>query len=198
MAIDRILRPYSDSAQLRLNYLTDTSKYVDVGSDSSGRLFVTPVGSGFTLTGAGAVSGITTLASTDAISVTKAGTHTGTSADLLVLYSSDGTNVADAALRISVATQDWRIGIDNSNADALVIGQGGGWDGAGAVVTMTPAGAVTFASDATIGGDLIITNSSTPASAAATGTAGTIAWDSSYIYVCTAANTWKRVAIATW
>lgn len=39
---------------------------------------------------------------------------------------------------------------------------------------------------------------STPASAAASGTAGTITWDSSYIYVCTATNTWKRVAIATW
>ena len=43
-----------------------------------------------------------------------------------------------------------------------------------------------------------ITNSQTPASASATGTAGTIAWDASYIYVCTATNTWKRVAIATW
>ena len=39
---------------------------------------------------------------------------------------------------------------------------------------------------------------STPASASATGTAGTIKWDASYIYVCTATNTWKRVAIATW
>lgn len=38
----------------------------------------------------------------------------------------------------------------------------------------------------------------TPASAAATGTAGTIAWDADYIYVCTATDTWKRVAIATW
>lgn len=43
-----------------------------------------------------------------------------------------------------------------------------------------------------------ITNSQTPASAAATGTAGTICWDANYIYVCTAANTWKRAAIATW
>ena len=40
--------------------------------------------------------------------------------------------------------------------------------------------------------------SSTPASASATGTAGQVTWDSSYIYVCTATNTWKRVAIATW
>jgi hypothetical protein len=39
---------------------------------------------------------------------------------------------------------------------------------------------------------------STPASATAAGTAGTITWDSSYVYVCVAANTWKRVAIATW
>lgn len=38
----------------------------------------------------------------------------------------------------------------------------------------------------------------TPASASATGTAGTILWDANYIYICTAANTWKRVAIATW
>ena len=38
----------------------------------------------------------------------------------------------------------------------------------------------------------------TPATAAATGTAGDIAWDTGYIYVCTATNTWKRIAIATW
>jgi hypothetical protein len=38
----------------------------------------------------------------------------------------------------------------------------------------------------------------TPLSAADTGAAGQIAWDSSYIYICTATNTWKRVAIATW
>lgn len=38
----------------------------------------------------------------------------------------------------------------------------------------------------------------TPASAAASGTAGSVVWDASYIYVCTATNTWKRAAIATW
>lgn len=40
--------------------------------------------------------------------------------------------------------------------------------------------------------------SSPPASASATGTQGTITWDTSYIYVCIATNTWKRVAIASW
>ncbi len=38
----------------------------------------------------------------------------------------------------------------------------------------------------------------TPASAGATGTAGDISWDANYIYICTATNTWKRVAISTW
>ena len=37
-----------------------------------------------------------------------------------------------------------------------------------------------------------------PVSAAASGTAGDLAYDASYIYVCVATNTWKRVAIATW
>ncbi len=42
------------------------------------------------------------------------------------------------------------------------------------------------------------TPNSTPASASATGVAGNIVWDSGYIYVCVATNTWKRVAIASW
>lgn len=37
-----------------------------------------------------------------------------------------------------------------------------------------------------------------PTSASDTGTLGEIRIDASYIYICTATNTWKRVAIATW
>ncbi|MCB0245342.1 MAG: hypothetical protein KDI12_18155, partial [Anaerolineae bacterium] len=43
-----------------------------------------------------------------------------------------------------------------------------------------------------------ISQTYTPASAAATGTTGTIAWDTGYIYICTASNTWKRATLATW
>ena len=46
-------------------------------------------------------------------------------------------------------------------------------------------------------GDVVLATK-TPASASATGVAGTIAWDANYIYICTATDTWKRVAIATW
>ena len=38
----------------------------------------------------------------------------------------------------------------------------------------------------------------TPTSATDIGTTGQIAWDSSYMYVCIATNTWKRAAITTW
>jgi hypothetical protein len=43
-----------------------------------------------------------------------------------------------------------------------------------------------------------IASSKTPASASDTGTAGEVCWDASYIYVCTATDTWKRAALSTW
>lgn len=47
-------------------------------------------------------------------------------------------------------------------------------------------------------GDLLILDPTVPASASDTGDAGTISWDSNYIYVCTATDTWKRAALSTW
>lgn len=38
----------------------------------------------------------------------------------------------------------------------------------------------------------------TPSASASAGVTGTITRDASYLYVCTATNTWERVAIATW
>ena len=51
--------------------------------------------------------------------------------------------------------------------------------------------------DTTFSGDTIIATK-TPASASATGVAGEIAWDSSWIYICVATDTWKKAALATW
>lgn len=38
----------------------------------------------------------------------------------------------------------------------------------------------------------------TPATSGATGVLGDHCWDTSYLYVCTATNTWKRAALSTW
>lgn len=37
-----------------------------------------------------------------------------------------------------------------------------------------------------------------PAASNSTGTAGQVAYDGSYFYVCTATNTWRRTAIDDW
>jgi hypothetical protein len=38
----------------------------------------------------------------------------------------------------------------------------------------------------------------TPASAGASGVAGQIRWDSSFVYICVATNTWRRIAHSSW
>lgn len=63
----------------------------------------------------------------------------------------------------------------------------------------TIGGTLDVTGQATLAGDnLRITTAKTPASATAAGTAGQICWDASYLYVCTATNTWKRAALTTW
>ena len=50
-----------------------------------------------------------------------------------------------------------------------------------------------------VNGDTIrVRDSKTPASQSADGSAGEIVWDANYVYVCVAANTWKRSALSTW
>jgi len=78
--------------------------------------------------------------------------------------------------------------------------------GASEVVRIDSSGRLLVGTSSDSGGALLQVNgdririgtAKTPASATATGTTGEIAWDANYIYVCTATNTWKRTAIATW
>jgi hypothetical protein len=52
--------------------------------------------------------------------------------------------------------------------------------------------------DGTSGGGSGLSWSSVPASSTATGTAGQIAYDGSWLYVASASNTWGRVAVPAW
>lgn len=45
---------------------------------------------------------------------------------------------------------------------------------------------------------LRIPASSPPASASSSGQPGTLAWDSSFLYLCVANNTWVRAALSSW
>lgn len=45
---------------------------------------------------------------------------------------------------------------------------------------------------------LIANTAAAPANSSASGTAGEIRWDSSYVYLCLANGSWKRAALSTW
>lgn len=44
----------------------------------------------------------------------------------------------------------------------------------------------------------IVVSNSAPANSSANGLIGFIRYDSSYVYICVANNTWKRAALSTW
>lgn len=48
------------------------------------------------------------------------------------------------------------------------------------------------------GNTLRVRTAKTPATATEACDAGTIVWDTGFVYVCTATNVWKRAALATW
>ena len=99
------------------------------------------------------------------------------------------SNVEIGAL-LSAVTTNVGSGTEAFNLQVLLMAAGA-----------TAAAVATFNSNGNFGitgNTLNIPVTRTPASASATGTAGDICWDASYIYVCVAANTWKRTAITTW
>ena len=70
------------------------------------------------------------------------------------------------------------------------------WVGAG-----TLANVVTTVSESGLTvnrGTFVVSANSAPVAANSTGTAGTIAWDGDYVYVCVATDTWKRANLSTW
>lgn len=52
--------------------------------------------------------------------------------------------------------------------------------------------------NAVFNGTIAISNTAAPTTAASTGRKGELRYDSNYIYICVATNTWKRAAIDTW
>lgn len=147
-----------------------------------------------------------------------AGTLTGTTLNSTVVTSSltsvgtlgtlriSGADASSPLLGVSGTTKGVRFtfssggsgidGVDNTlvgSFQPLVLN--------GTTVSLSSSGSVVLASTSSgvaITGAFRLITSFTPASASSTGSAGQIAWDSSYIYLCTATDTWKRAAVATW
>lgn len=67
------------------------------------------------------------------------------------------------------------------------------WNSTSQGMRLSSAGNLTIS-----GNSLSINTTFTPSASASTGVKGQITWDTGYIYVCTATNTWKRAALSTW
>lgn len=136
-----------------------------------------------------------------AVNITKTGeaeiNSTGTSESYHRAIASNATGLSGFLLRTGTTPQNWYLlsNYSTTGHEFVIRDQTAGIN----ALTLTKAtGAATFAGAVTIAGTVIHTLSATPASASAAGTVGTMSWDANYIYICTATNTWKRVAIATW
>jgi len=90
---------------------------------------------------------------------------------------------------------------DSSNADFGRLQFGGTTSSYPALKRSTTDIHVRLADDSAysfIRAKLYLETASAPTTASDTGTAGEVRWDSSYAYICTATDTWKRAAISTW
>lgn len=110
---------------------------------------------------------------------------TNTAVQTIRWEKSDGTDLGFLSVGGSGTNYIMQFGTNISGQSLLM------YAGAAALVLTLSDTAATFATK-------IVIVTGTPASAAATGTAGTVLWDASFLYVCTATDTWKRAAISTW
>ena len=96
-----------------------------------------------------------------------------------------GTNNYAILLGIPSGSNRWNI-YASGTADNYLNGDCG-------IKTDDPTSALDINSD-----KIRLRTAKTPASASDTGNAGDICWDASYLYICTATNTWRRIAHSTW
>lgn len=128
------------------------------------------------------------------------GSNLDTGGDNIFLGFNSGRFISGGSVGLTEATNSIFIGSrSKASADAqtnqIVIG----YNATGLGNNTTSIGNASTTVTGLFGNIILLNGMGTaPASASATGVAGTIIVTATYIYVCTATDTWKRVAIATW
>jgi hypothetical protein len=197
--------PTSSTAPTNGLYLSGTNT-VGVSTGGTGRLFVTSDGTiktsgNINLAGASA-GGSRYLALLD-----ETNTYTGN----YILQAGGGSAGFGGAITMyghSHASYPGSVYIGTSagSGGAVIFGTNNALSPAAEKARIDSSGRLLVGTSSDSGGALFQVNgdrirvgtAKTPASATATGTTGEICWDADYIYICTATNTWKRTAIATW
>ena len=123
----------------------------------------------------------------------------GSGNDLLYSYFTGSFTKAALTLKESEAVinedgtdMDFRVESD-TNAKAFFVQGSDGNVGIGTSPAISDGTGLHLA-----GKILRIGTAKTQANAGDTGNTGEICWDASYVYVCTATNTWKRAALSSW
>lgn len=119
-------------------------------------------------------------------------------AAVLDLQAQAGTGIDYNARLQRASGVDGQLTLTNAGAGGVVVqAEGAGLlnfrSGGSSRLELYSDGRVVFP-----GNNLRIATSRTIASATAAGSAGEIAWDANFIYICVATNTWRRTAHATW
>jgi hypothetical protein len=171
-------------------------------------MLATTSGSSNTAVGGGALQSNTTGASN--VSVGAISLLSAIGSNLVAVgasagrYRGSGTDtLTDASSSVFIGYQS-RAAANSQTNQVVIAGTDGLGNGSNTTTIGNASTTGTFLSGTatsvlSVAGDTVrIVNDKTPANAGAAGTEGDICWDANYIYVCVAANTWKRVAIATW
>jgi len=180
---------------------------------------------GGTSVGGGSMASDGSLDASEVLTIVNAGTSGYTTGSAVATTASAGTGltvdiVASGGIITSVIVNavgslykpETVVTITGGSGDATVRLQGRNFEvntavnatalGSNAIAAednavMVGEGTNSTANSCKLAGTAII-DTKTPSSASDTGTTGMIAWDASYVYICTATDTWKRSAIATW
>ena len=132
--------------------------------------------------------------------LTLEGTSSGTKASSYVIVQPTGGSMV-----IGGSTGEYELELQNQGGSSLRltfnVNDAGeqviaSINGAPGVYTQAPMRI--YGSRIRVNGVLSLMDSATPASAAAAGTAGDIAWDTSFLYIATGTNQWRRIAHASW
>jgi hypothetical protein len=186
------------------NSTADVSGAVTLGS-TLGVTGAVTLSAGATINGSGlAVNGSGGILVTDVAGITSSGgpvsgTALNTSGGLLVsgislLGEIDSAGPADIADTLTLSKPSGT-GL-NVTSDATI---GGTLTLGSTSISTSGINTGTILSTGTVAASFLATDpSGAPLSASAAGILGQIVADANYIYVCTATDTWKRVAIATW
>lgn len=103
----------------------------------------------------------------------------------------DTTGNAATATQLAVSVSIGGVSFDGSaSIDLPGVNTAGNQDTSGNAATATTASTATVATR--------VSDTTAPATATDTGTAGEVRYDGSFIYVCVATDTWVRAALSTW